>query len=132
MNVLRALAATTLLTICSITNATEPSMTLEQLQKRQPFSSWIGMTDTKAVQASTLIYQATVSSLIRIGLGKPSASYMPTLNGYIEEFNRLDAQYHFIETVEREDICERLAEIVVILKLPGTKGCDDLSAVRNW
>src|SRR6185503_20845331 len=111
MKILRTFVAASFLTTCCVANSGEASATLEKLQKTQPFSTWIGMTDTKAVQASNLIYQATLSSLIRIGAGKPSSSYLPVLNGYIEEFNRLDAQYHFIETIEREDICERLAEI---------------------
>jgi hypothetical protein len=131
MSVLRQTIVVALVAAC-IANAGEPSSTLEQLQKKQPFTSWVGMTDTKAVQESTMIYQATLSSLIRVGPGKPAASYMPFLNGYIEEFNRLDAQYHFIETVEREDICERLVEILTVLKLPGIQSCDDLPAVRNW
>lgn len=107
-------------------------MTLEQLQAKTPFSSWAGHVNPKVIDASRLIYKTTVSRLVQIGIGKPKDTYIPVLNKYIEEFNRIDEEYEFIETVEREDICEQLGEILGILKLPGVEECDDLPAVRNW
>jgi len=107
-------------------------MTLEQLQANTPFSSWAGHVDPKAIEASRHIYKRTIDMLVRIGTGKPKDSYLPVLNKYIEDFNALDDQYEFIETVEREDICECLAEVLDILKLPDINDCDDLPAVRNW
>jgi hypothetical protein len=109
-----------------------PTMTLELLQKRTPFESWRGYAPEPAIAASQQIYRATLASLVKIGAGKSKDAYMPTLNRYIEEFNRIDEEFRFIETVEREDICERLAEILAILALPGINDCDDVEAVRDW
>jgi hypothetical protein len=107
-------------------------MTLEQLQAKTPFSSWEGHVNSEALEESRVIYKATLSKLVQVGLGKPKDTYVPLLNRYVEEFNRIDEDYAFIETIEREDICEHLAEILDILQLPGIEECDDLPAVRNW
>ena len=107
-------------------------MTLELLQAKTPFSSWEGHVNPKALGESRLIYKTTLSKLVQVGLGKPKDAYIPYLNRYIEEFNRIDEEYEFIETIEREDICEHLAQILDVLKLPGIGECDDLPAVRNW
>lgn len=107
-------------------------MTLEQLQANTPFSSWEGHVDSKALGESRLIYKTTLSNLMQVGLGQPKEIYIPLLNRFIEEFNRIDEEYEFIETIEREDICEHLEQILDILNLPGVGECDDLPAVRNW
>jgi hypothetical protein len=116
----------------SLATPTGPKVTLELLQKRTPFESWRGYAPEPAIAASQQIYQSTLASLVRIGTGKSKNAYMPTLNRYIEEFNRIDEEFQFIETVEREDICERLGEILAVLALPGIDDCDDVEAVRNW
>jgi hypothetical protein len=133
MNTLRCLAFVLLIIIATPNYSAErASMTLEQLQAKSPFASWVGHVNPKALEESRLIYRATLSKLILIGTGKPKETYIPVLSKYIEEFNRIDEKYEFIETIEREDICEHLAEILVVLKLPGIKECDDLPAERNW
>ena len=113
-------------------SATGSPMTLEQLQAKTPFSSWEGHINSKALGESRLIYTTTLSKISQVGLGKPKDVYIPLLNRYIEEFNRIDEEYEFIATIEREDICEHLEQILDILKLPGIGECDDLPAERNW
>lgn len=113
--------------------AVEPaSSALRQLQAQVPFVSWEGHVIPAAIAESRLIYKTTVSKIIDIGTGKPKQTYLPVLNGYIEGFNRVDEKYEFIETDEREEICERLAEILAVLSLPGVRNCDDLTAARDW
>jgi hypothetical protein len=112
--------------------AAKPTMSLENLRARKPFSSWEGHVNPKALDKSRRIYKSTVSKIVQIGLGKSRGAYLPVLNRYIEEFNRIDNKFEFIETIEREDICEHLAQILGLLKLPGIAECDDLPAVRNW
>lgn len=89
-----------------------PKMSLELLQKRTPFESWRGYAPEPAIAASQQIYRTTLASLVKIGTGKSADAYMPTLN--------------------REAICERLAEILVVLALPDINDCDDVEAVRDW
>jgi hypothetical protein len=107
-------------------------VTLEKLQAETPFSSWEGHVSPEALGESRLIYTSTLSKLAEIGPGKPEDVYIPVLNRYIEEFNRIDEEYEFIETIEREDICEQLGKILDVLKIPGIAECDDLPAERNW
>jgi hypothetical protein len=128
------IAALALLVVLAVPNhSAEPgSMTLEQLKSRIPFASWSGHVDAKALQESRRIYSDTLSALIQIGPNKPKDKYIPVLNRYIEEFNRIDEKYEFIMTIEREDICDQLRAILDVLKLPGISDCDDLPAVRDW
>ena len=118
--------------VTQIVLAAGPPMTLEQLQAETPFTSWEGHVDPKAIGESRHIYKTTLSKLIQAGPGKSKDTYIPLLNRYIEEFNRIDEEYEFIATIEREDICEHLVQILDILNLPGIQECDDLPAVRNW
>ena len=133
MSPLRRLAFLLILSFVTANfSAAGPPMTLEQLQAKTPFSSWEGHVNPKALGESRLIYKSTLAELVQIGLGRPKDAYIPVLNRYIEEFNRIDEEYEFIETIEREDICEHLEQVLDILKLPGIEECDDLPAVRDW
>ena len=74
----------------------------------------------------------TLSKLIALGLGKPESAYAPILGDYIAQFNRLNEQYEFVDTIEREDICEHMGEILDMLQLPSYQECDDLPVARDW
>jgi hypothetical protein len=133
MRALRFLVFAALLSLAPIELfAAKPPMTLEGLQATKPFSSWEGHVNPRALDESRRIYKSTVSKLVQIGLGKSRGAYLPVLNRYIEEFNRIEDKYEFIETIEREDICENLSQILGLLKLQGVAKCDDLPAARNW
>jgi hypothetical protein len=107
-------------------------MTLEELQRKTPFTSWEGSVDADALDASRRAYATLMTQLVALGPEQPADAYLPALNGYIEEFNRLDEEFEFIETIEREDICECLQDVLDVLDLPDIGECDDLPAVRNW
>jgi hypothetical protein len=54
----------------------------------------------------------TVEKLIQLGPRASERERMAILQQCIESFNELDAEMQFIETDEREDICEEFETIV--------------------
>ena len=53
-----------------------------------------------------------IAQLLALRPGARPASKMKVLKDCVTAFNRLDDENdHFIETVEREDLCEQLEEI---------------------
>jgi hypothetical protein len=54
----------------------------------------------------------TVEELLKHGPRASEKERMAVLQQCIESFNELDAEMQFIETVEREDICEEFEAIV--------------------
>ena len=88
-------------------------LTLEQLGDRQFFPRWEEYPPKKAILASRQIMNKTVKQLIDLGRTVPESERMAVLQECIERFNSIDADMdHFIETVEREDICEEIEGIV--------------------
>ncbi len=55
---------------------------------------------------------------------------MAILQDCIESFNELDAEMRFIETIEREDICEEFEAIVHACRLGNYE--DLASRWRDW
>jgi len=89
------------------------AITLESLLDHHFFPQWDGYTPKKAILASRRIMKDTVQKLLDIGQAAPEAERMAILQDCIERFNASDAEMdHFIETVEREDICEEFEAIV--------------------
>ncbi len=55
----------------------------------------------------------TIEQLLELGLDAPEEERLAILQRRIESFNELNAQFgRFIETQEREDICEEFEAIV--------------------
>lgn len=89
-------------------------VTLDELSRRQFFPDW-EYPPAAATDASRAIMAATVTRLIGLGPDASEADQMAVLQRCIESFNELDADERligFIETVEREDICEEFEAIV--------------------
>ncbi|WP_013627107.1 hypothetical protein [Rubinisphaera brasiliensis] len=89
------------------------NITLEELRNRLFFPRWDEYPPKKAIRASRRIMSNTVQQLIDLGLAAPESDRMAILQDCIERFNAIDCEMeHFIETVEREDICEEFEAIV--------------------
>lgn len=83
------------------------NLTLEELQKRRFFPNWKESPSKKAIRASRKIMKETVKHLIDLGPRSRKQKRMAVLQECIERFNALDVELgNFIETIEREDICE--------------------------
>lgn len=85
---------------------------LEELKERQHFPTWKRHPPAKATRASRKLMTKTIEDLIELGSDASEADRMTVLQQCIESFNELDAELQFIETIEREDICEEFEEIV--------------------
>jgi hypothetical protein len=48
----------------------------------------------------------------------------------VKDFNRLDAERHFIATIEREDLCEAYEQIMCAAKFP--QAVDQIGQWRDW
>ncbi len=107
------------------------TITLETLRDHQFFTRWDEYPPNKAIRASRRIMSDTVQQLLDLGPAAPESERMAILQGCIEKFNSLDAEMdHFIETVEREDICE---EFEAIVHACGLGAHDDLADEwRDW
>jgi len=88
-------------------------VTLQELLKHEFFSNWADPTPPAAIIASRKLMTATVQKLLELGEFAPESEPMSVLQQCIESFNELDAEFEgFIETGEREDICEEFEAIV--------------------
>jgi hypothetical protein len=106
-------------------------VTLEQLRDRQFFRTWDDYPPRKAIRASRHIMADTVQQLLDLGSSAPEADRMAILQDCIERFNAIDAEMdYFIETVEREDICEEFEAIVHACGLGGHGNLVD--EWRDW
>ena len=107
--------------------------TLQEMQKETPFEGWRGFKDGEALDDSQALYSDTIEALIGLGPTPDSAACLEILGGYVDAFNALDDKYGgFIATIEREDICETVANMALACGLPDTD-CDDVPGEgRDW
>jgi len=106
-------------------------LTLEALRQKKWLKSWKEYPPAKATRACRKNFRDTVSALIRLGPKAKRRDVLAVLQACVERLNELDATNgHFIETVEREDLCEEFEEIVYAA---GLGGCKDLAdRWREW
>jgi hypothetical protein len=107
-------------------------MALDLLLKTEKFIGWDGHVKPEALAASRSVYQRTLKRLMLAGPNRPETTYVQILDSYIAQFNRLDKKYRYIHTIEREEICEEIEQVMSILELEGYEECDDLSVARDW
>lgn len=107
------------------------NVTLDELRDHKFFPRWDKYPPKKAVRASRQIMADTVQELIDSGADAPESIRMAILQKCIERFNSIDEDMnHFIETVEREDICEEFEAIVHACGLGSHKELAD--EWREW
>jgi hypothetical protein len=87
-------------------------ISLPELRNHRFFPRWKGYPPANAVRASRKVMADAVKGLIALGPAASEEQRMAVLRRCIESFNDLDADMNFIETVEREDICDELEAIV--------------------
>ena len=107
--------------------------TLKELQNQTPFEGWRGFADGEALEDSEALYADTVQQLLDLGAEPPCVRCLEILAQYIEAFNVLDEKYDgFIETIERETICDTVSDMARACNIPDV-GCDDVPGEgRNW
>lgn len=89
------------------------SLTLKKLSTYDFFTRWKSYPPKPAIRASKQIMQRTVKQLAKLGKRAPEIERMKVLQKCIESFNHIDEEMnHFIETVERDDICDEFELLV--------------------
>jgi hypothetical protein len=106
------------------------SVTLEDLRTHVFFRRWTDYPSAKVIAASRAIMSRTVKDLLVLGSQASEAERMAVLQTCIELFNEIDAKQGWIETIEREAICEEFEAIVHACGLGHYKDLAD--EWRDW
>lgn len=85
--------------------------TLPKLLKKRRFSSWSGHVSVKPLRATRQLFRDTIQALIDLGSEPRTRDSLRILRSCIQSLNALDEQHEFIDTIEREDLCEEFEEI---------------------
>jgi hypothetical protein len=107
--------------------------TLAKLRRQPLFRSWEGSVPRPGVKASRQLFMDAIDSLAALGRKPNRGDAVPILRRLIEGFNDLDERHgHFIETMEREDICEQFYRLAHVAGVE-TYGKSDLADKwRDW
>ena len=107
------------------------SITLEKLSARNFFPTWDEYPSDIAKKASIVIMRNTIKKLISLPLDADESLKILHLKDCIVSFNEIDEKYdNFIETIEREDICEEFEGILYACKLGHLE--DLVDEWRDW
>lgn len=107
------------------------NITLETLLKREFFEKWDKYPSEEAKQDSQKIMKETIERLIYATADAEESIKIAHLENCILCFNTIDTKYDgFIETIEREDICEEFESIVYACNLGHMQDLAD--EWRDW
>ena len=81
-------------------------LTLDDLASHTFFARWPGEVAAAQLRQSRQIMKRTVQSLQALGRRASEKQKLQILQECIEKFNLADERSHFIDTIERDDICE--------------------------
>ena len=101
---------------------------LQMYRERRFFEGWDGYVNDARICAAEACVQKLVDSLLSLGLTPSDAQVKAEVAQCVESFNQLDDGW--IATIEREDIIERLSEIVELAGLDGA--ADWIDKNRDW
>lgn len=109
-------------------------LTLTSLRAERPFAGWRGTHSAKLVAAARATFRTMIDGLIALGPKPTADASRPVLQACVERFNELDGQHdHFVDTIEREDICEHFARVVHAAGVAGHDAAVDLTEPwREW
>lgn len=106
------------------------SISLLNLQKYHFFTLWKDYPPQESIEISRNIMSSTVEALLSLDENAPDLKKISFLQECIERFNIANEKSRFIETVEREDICE---EFELIVYASGLEKYKDLADKwRDW
>jgi hypothetical protein len=91
----------------------------EKLRTKTRFPTWPEHLGDDVVVASRQLFIEAVDGLATAGSKSGKRKARAVIRALVEGFNRLDEEHgHFIETVEREEICEEVADVALLAGLP--------------
>jgi hypothetical protein len=106
------------------------SVTLAQLRDKERFATWEGSISDELLIVCRHVFQETIDSLLEFEGKLPKKRMVAALRECVLRLNDLDAEHEFIETVEREDLCQEIDEIAHACGFPKEVGVAD--RWRDW
>ena len=106
------------------------SVTLSQLRDKERFATWGGSVSDELIDVCRHIFAETIDSLLEFEGKPPKKSMVAAMKECVTRLNELDTEQHFIETIEREDLCQEIDEIVHACRFPKEEGIAD--RWRDW
>lgn len=112
-------------------------MSFEELRKNKPTIQWVENDEDNEffneenINATNEVLDSFINSLEKLGTNPPEAEIMKIVKDVVIKFNELNEQYdYYIETMEREDLCEFIDTAVSIA---GLETDDDITEEwREW
>ncbi len=106
------------------------TLTLDALKGKQRFVSWEGSVSDELINVCRHLFLDTIAGLMERE-GKPrKKEVVAILRECVERLNELDTEYYFIATIEREDLCQEIDEIICASGFPNDEGIAD--RWREW
>jgi hypothetical protein len=107
------------------------ALSWESLRQEKMFAGWQGYVEPEKLRGSRKIMRQVIDALEALGPEPPEWAVLDVLRRCVERFNELDEETDgFIYTIEREDICERLYDLI---QLTGLEGLDEVAdRWRDW
>jgi hypothetical protein len=105
--------------------------TLEDFRQQTPFPRWGGYVEPAALRGARRIIRETIDALIALGPDAPEPARIDEVRNCVERFNQLDVRFGgFIETIEREHICDLIEELASLIDLDDYDNA--LTGDRDW
>lgn len=105
------------------------SLTLPSLAQKDWLEDWSDEVPANAKLKSAELLKQLVAALAA-NSKRTKAATRKLLKQTVESLNQLDSVHSFIHTVEREDLCEALTQIVCAAGFPML--ADDIDQLRDW
>ena len=100
---------------------------LKQLRDTRFFEAWDGFVSAERVNASEQIMRELVDTLVAADFPAGEPAVRQAVQVAVARFNQADDGW--IDTIEREDICDQLSELV---EVAGFSCEDDWLGGREW
>lgn len=101
---------------------------MEKLKRKQRFVSWKKWKSSELIVHCRTIFNEAIDKLLE---GENSKKKVRSIiRQCVESLNRLDNENQFIDTIEREDLCLEIDELLFACGYPEEQGIED--RWREW
>jgi len=111
-------------------NARFEGLSLQKILDEDPFPEWSGTRPEDAVNEARRIFRVATEKLLELEKGSSRRKRRAVLKKVTDEFNRLYNETGCIESVERDQIVERIEELALLVGLNNEDEC--LTGHRTW
>jgi hypothetical protein len=101
-----------------------------KLKSKRRFATWKGGVSQELTNICRHVFDETIDMLMKCDDKPRKRRVVSILQKCVDRLNQLDAEHHFIETVEREELCQEIDEIICACGFPKDEGIAD--RWREW